>query len=207
MTLKLSIKLVLSCLVSHLVNKFKVSNFDWHDWRTVARVGPDLNSLKQRFWHDCKQPPFSPIDWNVLQDCLHAVIDYQKDQISFHNSFLTICWVNLEVFPTLGTRYGLISGIKALFSNSQIGQQTFMTNSLKPNPSRIERVGDWLFHALVIIENSRSFSSSSSSICFTESVYHLFSQDLKWETIVFKFKQKRKWLMCPFTLQFLPIAF
>ena len=31
MTLKLSIKLVLSCLVSHLLNKFKVSNFDVHD--------------------------------------------------------------------------------------------------------------------------------------------------------------------------------
>ena len=123
MTLKLSIKLVLSCLVSHLVNKFKVSNFDWHDWRTVARVGPDLNSLKQRLWHDCKQPPFSPIDWNVLQDCLHAVIDNQKDQISFHNSYLTICWVNLEVFPTLGTRYGLISGIKALFPIRKLGNR------------------------------------------------------------------------------------
>ena len=93
----------------------------------MAWVGTDLNSLKQRFWHDCKQSPFSPIDWNLLQDRLHAVIDYQKDQISFHNSYLTICWVNLEVFPTLGTRYGLISGIKALFSNSQIGQQTSMT--------------------------------------------------------------------------------
>ena len=78
----------------------------------------------------------------------HAVIDYQKDQISFHNSYLTICWLNLEVFPALGTRYGLISGTKAVFSNSQIGQQAFMSNSLNPNPSRIERVGDWLFHAL-----------------------------------------------------------
>ena len=78
----------------------------------------------------------------------HAVIDYQKDQISFHNSYLTIWWVNLEVFRTLGTRYGLISGTKAVFSNLQIGQQTFMTNSLNANPSRIERVGDWLFHAL-----------------------------------------------------------
>ena len=84
----------------------------------------------------------------MLQDRFHAVIDYQKDKISVHNSYLTICWVDLEVFLTLGTCYGLISGIKAVFSNSQIGQQTFMTNSLNPNPSRIERVGDWLFHAL-----------------------------------------------------------
>ena len=67
------------------------------------------------------------------------MIDYQKDQILFHNSYLTICWMNLEVFLTLATRYGLISGIKPVFSNSQIGQQTFMTNSLNPNPSR--RVG------------------------------------------------------------------
>ena len=66
MTLELSIKLVLSCLVSHLLNKFKVSNFNWHDWRTVAWVWTDLNRLKQHFWHDCKQPPFSPIDWTVL---------------------------------------------------------------------------------------------------------------------------------------------
>ena len=65
MTLK-SIKLVLSCLVSHLLNKFKVSEFDLHDWRTVAWVWTDLNHLKQHFWHDCQQPPFSPIDWNVL---------------------------------------------------------------------------------------------------------------------------------------------
>ena len=43
MTLELSIKLVLSCLVSHLLNKFKVSNFNWHDWRTVAWVWTDLN--------------------------------------------------------------------------------------------------------------------------------------------------------------------
>ena len=54
MTLKLSIKLVLSCLVSHLLNKFKLSNFDIHDWRTVAWVWTDLNRLKQHFWHDCK---------------------------------------------------------------------------------------------------------------------------------------------------------
>ena len=110
MTLKLSIKLVLSCLVSHLVNKFKVSNFDWHDWRTVAWVWPDLNNLKAVFltWLQTT-PPFSPIDWNVLQDRLHAVIDYQKDLISFHNSYLKISWVNLEVFPTLGTHYGIKS--------------------------------------------------------------------------------------------------
>ena len=85
----------------------------------------------------------------MLQDRLHAVIDYQKDLISFHNSYLKISWVNLGFFPTLGTHYGLISGIKSVFSNSQIGQQTFMTNSLNPNPSQIGRVGDWLFHALM----------------------------------------------------------
>ena len=68
MTLRLSIKLVLSCLVSHLFNKFKLSNIDWHDWRTVAWAWTDLNHLKQHFWHDYKQPPFLLIDWNVLQD-------------------------------------------------------------------------------------------------------------------------------------------
>ena len=53
----------------------------------------------------------------------HAMIDYQKDQISFHNSYLTICWVNLEVFPTLGTRYGLISGTKAVFPIRKLGNR------------------------------------------------------------------------------------
>ena len=48
-TLKLSIKLVLCCLFLHLCNKFKVSNFDWHDWRTVAWVLTDLNSFKAAF--------------------------------------------------------------------------------------------------------------------------------------------------------------
>ena len=112
MTLKMSIKLVLSCLVSHLLNKFKISNFDLHDWRTVAWVWTDLNRLKQHFWHDCKQPPFLPIDWNVLQDFFYAVTEHRKNQISSHNSYPTFCWVNLEDFLTLGTLYCLISATR-----------------------------------------------------------------------------------------------
>ena len=88
MTLKLSIKLVLSCLVSHLLNKFKVSNFDWH-WRTVAWVWTDF----------C----------NFTSPVFYAVTDHRKDQISSHNSYPTFCWVNLEDFLTLGTLYCLIS--------------------------------------------------------------------------------------------------
>ena len=104
--------MVLRFLVLHLVNKFKVSIFidmieeqwlfsvNWFE-QFKGSVGDMFSS----------NPHFSPIDWNVLQGRLYAANDYRKDQISFHNSHLTFCWVNLKVFPTLaclGTRYCLI---------------------------------------------------------------------------------------------------
>ena len=78
----------------------------------MAWVWTDLNRLKQHSWHDCKQPPFSFIDWNVLYDVFYAVTDHRQVQISSHNSHPTFCWVNLEDFLILGTLYCLISDIR-----------------------------------------------------------------------------------------------
>ena len=55
--------------------------------------------------------------------------------------------------------------LKLFFSNSQIGQQTFMTNLLNPNPSRIGRVGDWLFHALSGAARWAGFLLSVRIVC------------------------------------------
>ena len=105
MTLELSIKLVLSCLVSHLLNKFKVSNFNWHDWRTVAWVWTDLSPFKAAFLTWLQTTP-------IFAHRLNYVTDHRKDQISSHNIYPTFCWVNLEDFLTLGTLYCLISATR-----------------------------------------------------------------------------------------------
>ena len=129
-TLKLSIKLVLCCSFLHLCNKFKVSNFDWHDWRTVAWVLTDLNSFKAAFLTWLQITPIFAHWLKCAIGCLYAVIDYRKDQISFPNSYPTFCWVNLKDFPTLGTCYCLISATRGNIVSTNTGTYNTICISL-----------------------------------------------------------------------------
>ena len=79
----------------------------------------------------------------------HAEIDYQKDQMSFHNSYLAICWVNLEVFPTLGTLYSLISGTKAVFPIRKWGNRlSWPTRSIQIQVELSEWATGYFMHCL-----------------------------------------------------------
>ena len=57
-------------------------------------------------------PHFRPSIELCCRLSFKQLTDHRKDQISSHNNYPTFCWVNLEVFLTLGTLYCLISATR-----------------------------------------------------------------------------------------------